>query len=49
MCRLISLQSILYYASLNSHACFVCARPNSWVYIQTPVEGIAVVICVCCR
>ena len=25
---------MLYHASLNSSACFVCARPNSWVSVQ---------------
>jgi hypothetical protein len=28
---------MLYHASLNSSACFVCARPNSWVSVQLKV------------
>ena len=36
-CRLIVLPSILYHASLNSRACFVCARPNSSVSVQLKV------------
>ena len=35
--RLIALASILYHASLNSRACFVCARPSSWVSVQLKV------------
>ena len=31
------LPSILYHASLNSLACFVCARPNSSVSVQLKV------------
>jgi hypothetical protein len=38
-CRLIELPSILYHASLNSRACFVCARPNSSVSVQLKVYG----------
>ena len=34
MCRLIVLVSVLYHASLNSRACFVCAHPSSWVSVQ---------------
>jgi hypothetical protein len=36
-CRLIVLPSILYHTSLNSRACFVCARPNSSVSVQLKV------------
>ena len=37
-CRLIVLPSILYHVSLNSRACFVCARPNSSVSVQLNVK-----------
>jgi hypothetical protein len=38
-CLLIVLPSILYHASLNSRACFVCARPSRSVSVQLKVYG----------
>ena len=42
-CRLTVLPSILYHASLNSRACFVCARPNSSVSVQLKVRQLSYV------